>query len=71
MDPVPAERGEAGSPGGFRSVYRTFSSSRVRKSADVGQRYLETSSDPESQFMVGFFQATGLGGIEEDQGRVS
>ncbi|OCF37496.1 hypothetical protein I316_00620 [Kwoniella heveanensis BCC8398] len=33
------------------------------------KKYLEHSADPESQFMVGFFHATGLGGVEQDQGK--
>ncbi|WWD21783.1 hypothetical protein CI109_106270 [Kwoniella shandongensis] len=32
-------------------------------------RYLESSADPEAQFLVGFFHATGLGGVEQDQGK--
>ncbi|KAK8847683.1 hypothetical protein IAR55_005542 [Kwoniella newhampshirensis] len=32
-------------------------------------RYLESSADPEAQFMVGFFHATGNGGVEQDQGK--
>lgn len=34
------------------------------------QRMQELHADPESQFMVGFFHATGLGGVEQDQGKV-
>ncbi|ODN82905.1 hypothetical protein L202_01156 [Cryptococcus amylolentus CBS 6039] len=33
------------------------------------QKYLEQSSDPEAQFLVGVFHATGLGGVSIDQGK--
>lgn len=35
------------------------------------QRSLEIKGDAEAQFMVGLFYATGLGGVEEDQGKVN
>jgi hypothetical protein len=35
-----------------------------------GQRSLEVAPNPEAQFMVGLFYATGLGGVKEDQGKV-
>jgi TPR repeat protein len=31
---------------------------------------LEVAPNPEAQFMVGLFYATGLGGVKEDQGKV-
>lgn len=34
------------------------------------QEYIATDSDGKAQFMLGFFHATGLGGIEQDQGKV-
>jgi hypothetical protein len=34
------------------------------------QRSLEIAPNPEAQFMVGLFYATGLGGVKEDQGKV-
>ena len=34
------------------------------------QRSLEVAGNPEAQFMVGLFYATGLGGVKEDQGKV-
>jgi hypothetical protein len=37
----------------------------------MSQRSLEVDPTPEAQFMVGLFYATGLGGIKEDQGKVS
>lgn len=37
----------------------------------TGQRHLEKHGDAESQFMLGLFYATGLGGVKEDQGKVS
>ncbi|WRT64955.1 uncharacterized protein IL334_001896 [Kwoniella shivajii] len=33
------------------------------------KKYLEHTADPAAQFMVGFFHATGLGGVEQDQGK--
>ena len=38
-------------------------------SAEI-QRSVQNSSDPEGQFMLGFFHATGLGGMEQNQGKV-
>ena len=31
---------------------------------------MEVAPNPEAQFMVGLFYATGLGGVKEDQGKV-
>jgi hypothetical protein len=36
----------------------------------MSKRSLEIAPNPEAQFMVGLFYATGLGGIKEDQGKV-
>ncbi|WWC87074.1 uncharacterized protein L201_001960 [Kwoniella dendrophila CBS 6074] len=33
------------------------------------KQYLQHTADPEAQFMVGFYHATGLGGVEQDQGK--
>ncbi|WWC59262.1 uncharacterized protein I303_101812 [Kwoniella dejecticola CBS 10117] len=41
----------------------------LRASYTAYKNYLEHTADPESQFMVGFFHATGLGGIQQDQGK--
>lgn len=38
---------------------------------ELYSRFLETSSDPHVQFMVGFFYATGLGGAPRDQARAT
>ncbi|WWC67752.1 uncharacterized protein I206_101664 [Kwoniella pini CBS 10737] len=41
----------------------------LQASYSAYKKYLEYTSDPASQFLVGFFHATGLGGIEQDQGK--
>ncbi|GMK53528.1 hypothetical protein CspeluHIS016_0101140 [Cutaneotrichosporon spelunceum] len=35
---------------------------------DLYKRYLDLTSDSHAQFIVGFFHATGVGGVERDQG---
>lgn len=35
---------------------------------DLYKRYLDLTSDAHAQFVVGFFHATGVGGVERDQG---
>lgn len=37
---------------------------------DSYKKYLEYESDSKAQFIVGFFYATGFGGVEMDQGKV-
>jgi hypothetical protein len=38
--------------------------------ANLSQKLLESVPSPEAQFFIGFFYATGLGGVETDQGKV-
>jgi hypothetical protein len=56
--------------GAFRS-YEVRSSFQHPCRPLTAQKYLEVKPDAEAQFMVGLFHATGLGGVEEDQGKVS
>ncbi len=35
---------------------------------ELYKRYLDITSDSHAQFIVGFFHATGVGGVERDQG---
>lgn len=35
------------------------------------KQFLESSSEPHSQFILGFFYATGLGGVERDQAKAT
>lgn len=65
---VPAKRHQARSLG---SLCRLHGGSYCDPSGLTYQTYLRYTPDPEAQFMVGLFHATGLGGIEEDQGLVS
>lgn len=57
-------------PGAFRSfeVGPVWLQKRRRLTT---QKYLEIKTDAEAQFIVGLFHSTGLGGVEEDQGKVS
>ncbi|WVW78646.1 hypothetical protein I302_100606 [Kwoniella bestiolae CBS 10118] len=68
-----AERGGCAEVHGVRGKMRMFPPKGLKQdlqaSYNAFKKYLEHTADPEAQFMVGFFHATGLGGVEQDQGK--
>jgi SEL1 protein len=59
----------------FRAEVRMFPPKGIRQDLasayDGYRRFLDVSSDPHSQFIVGFFHASGLGGAVRDQAKAT
>ncbi|EIW70996.1 hypothetical protein TREMEDRAFT_27959, partial [Tremella mesenterica DSM 1558] len=68
-----AERGGCGKVWSARGHVRMFPPKGLKQDLSAAykayKRSVEVTSDPEAQFMVGFFHATGLGNAEQDQGK--
>ncbi|OCF76752.1 hypothetical protein I204_02453 [Kwoniella mangroviensis CBS 8886] len=68
-----AERNGCNQVYGVRGKLRMFPPKGMKQDLQASynsyKKYLEHTADPEAQFMVGFFHSTGLGGVDQDQGK--